>query len=59
MLCVLIVEGMYVVSNECNEPTCLVQAIGAHCCEVMYFGCLDFRGELVFLNCDDVCMCRE
>ena len=28
-----------VVSNECNEPTpCLVQPIGAHCCEVMYFG---------------------
>ena len=47
-----------VVSNECNEPTsCLVQPIGAHCCEVMYFGCLGFRGELGFLNCDDVCMC--
>ena len=23
----------------------------------MYFGCLDFRAELGFLNCDDVCMC--
>ena len=23
----------------------------------MYFGCFDFRGELGFLNCDDVCMC--
>ena len=34
-----------VVSNECNEPTsCLVQPIGAHCCEVMYFVCLGFRG---------------
>ena len=45
------------VSNECNEPTsCLVQPIGAHCCEVMYFGCFGFRGELGFLNCD-VCMC--
>ena len=44
----------YVVSNECDEPTsCLV----AHCCEVLYFGCFDFRGELGFLNCDDVCMC--
>ena len=44
-----------VVSNEGNEPTsCLVQPIGAHCCEVMCFG---FRGELGFLNCDDVCMC--
>ena len=47
-----------VVSNECNEPTsCLVQPIGAHCCEVMYFGCFGFRGELGILNCDDVCMC--
>ena len=47
-----------VVSNECNEPTsCLVQSIGAHCCEVMYFWCFGFRGELGFLNCDDVCMC--
>ena len=43
-----------VVSNECNEPTsCLLQPIGAHCCEVMYFGCFGFRDEL----CDDVCMC--
>ena len=27
------------------------------CCEVMYFGCFDFRAELGFLNCDDICMC--
>ena len=47
-----------VVSNECNEPTsCRVQPIGAHCCEVMYFGCFGIRCELGFLNCDDVCMC--
>ena len=46
------------VSNECNEPTsCLVQPIIAHYCEVMYFGCFGFRGELGFLNCDDVGMC--
>ena len=52
------VDECDVVSNECNEPTyCLVQPIGAHCCEVMYFGCFGFRGELGFLNCDDVCMC--
>ena len=39
-----------VVSNECDEPTsCLVQPIGAHCCEVMYFGSFDFKGELGFL----------
>ena len=42
-------------SNEATSS--LVQPIGAHCCEVMYFGCFGFRGELGFLNCDDVCMC--
>ena len=48
----------YVVPNECDEPTsCLVQPIVAHCCEVMYFGCFDFRGELGFLNCYDICTC--
>ena len=48
----------YAVSNECDEPTsCLVQPIVAHCCKVMYFWCFDFRGELGFLNCDDICMC--
>ena len=48
----------YVVSNACDEPTsCLVQPIVAHCCEVMYFGYFDFRGELGFLNCDGICMC--
>ena len=34
-----------------------MQSIGSHCCEVMYFGCFGLRGELGFLNCDDVCMC--
>ena len=53
------VEG--VCCSECNvvsnEPTfCLVQPIGAHCCEVMYFACFGFRGELGFLNCDDACV---
>ena len=65
-LCVVCINGRryvycgecYVVTNECDEPTsCLVQSIVAHCCEVMYFGCFGFRGELGFLNCDDVCMC--
>ena len=50
----------YVVSDECDESTsCLVQPIVAPCCEVMYFGCFGFRGELgsvlitlpLFLNC--------
>ena len=48
----------YVVSNECVEPTsCLVQPIVTHCCEVMYFRCFDFRGELGFLKYDDISMC--
>ena len=43
-----------VVSDECNEPTsCLVQPIGTHCGEVMYFGCVCFGGEL---GCDYICM---
>ena len=47
-----------VISNECNEPTsCIVQPIGTHGGEVIYFGCVCFRGELGFLNCDDICMC--
>ena len=46
------------VVNEWNEPTsCRVQPVGAHYCEVMYFGCFGFRGVLGYLNCDDVCMC--
>ena len=47
-----------VVANECNESTSfLVQPIGTHGYEVMYFGCVCFRGELGILNCDDICMC--
>ena len=57
-VCVVCINGRryvccgecYVVSNECDEPTsCLVQPIGAHCCEVMYFRCFGFRGEHGFL----------
>ena len=48
----------HVASNVCDEPTYShVQPIGAHCCEVMYLGCFDFRGEPCFTNCDDVFMC--
>ena len=32
-----------------------MQPIDAHGGEVMYFGCFDFRGELGFLNCADIC----
>ena len=67
-LCVVCINGRtyvccgecFVVSNECDEPTsCLVQAIVAHCCEVIYFGCFGFRGELGFLDGDDICMCNQ
>ena len=34
-----------------------MQPISTHAGEVMYFGCVCFRGELGFLNCDDICMC--
>ena len=45
-------------SRMYDEPTsCFVQLIVAHCCEVIYLECFDFRGVLGFLNCDDVCMC--
>ena len=47
-----------VVSIDCDEPTpCLVQYVGAHGCEVKYFGSVCFRGEVGFLNCDYICMC--
>ena len=51
--CVVCINSRrYVYCSECdvvsNEPTsCHEQPIGAHCCEVMYFGCLGFRGELL------------
>ena len=34
-----------------------MQPIGTHGGEVMYFGCVCLRGELDFLNCDDISMC--
>ena len=64
--CALCINGRrYVCCSECNvvsnkyhEPTsCLVQPIGTHGGEVMYFWCVSFRGELGFLNCDDIRMC--
>ena len=64
--CVVCIEGRRyvccskcnVVSNESDEPTSyLVQPIGTHVGEVMYFVCVCFRSELGFLNCDDICMC--
>ena len=55
--CVVCINGgyvccgeCYVVSNKCDQPTsCLVLTVVNLC-----FG---FKGELDFLNCDDICMC--
>ena len=33
-----------------------MQPVSAHGGEVMYFRCVCFRGELGFLNCDDIAM---
>ena len=63
-LCVMCIDGRRyvccsecnVVSNECSVPTsCLVQPIGTHGGEVMYFGCVCFRDVLGLLTCDDIC----
>ena len=36
-----------------------MQPIGAYGGEVMYFGCFCFRGELGFLDCDDMCVVNK
>ena len=65
-LCVVCIDGRRyvcgsecnVVSDECNKPPpCLVQSIGTHGGEVMYFGCVCFRDDLGLLNCYDIGMC--
>ena len=62
-LCVARIYGQrYASCSECNvvsneTTSCRVEPIGTHGGEVMYFGCVCFRGELGFLNCDDSCMC--
>ena len=55
------VECMYVVVNvmlslmSVMSPPCLLQPMGTHGGEFIYFGCV--IGELGFPNCDDICMC--
>ena len=51
------VEGMFVVVNIMLPTSCIAQPIGTHGGEVMYFGCVCFRGGLGCPNCDDICMC--
>ena len=50
------VEGMYVVVNVMLSLMSVMRP-PMPCGEVMYFGCVCFRGELGFLNCYDICMC--
>ena len=61
------VEGMSVVVNVMslmsvmNPPPALYSISAPHGSEVIYFGCICFRcicfrGELGFLNCNDICM---
>ena len=64
MLCVLIVEGMSVVVNVMLSLMSVMSPPPALCnlsvrtdVKLCIFGVLAFRGELGFLNCDDVCMC--
>ena len=62
-LCVVWIDGRRyvccsecnVVSNEFDKPTsCLLQPIGTYGGEFMYSECVCFRGELGFLNCDNI-----
>ena len=64
MLCVLIVEGMSVVVNVMLSLMSVMSPPPALCnlsvrtdVKLCIFGVCGFRGELGFLNCDDVCMC--
>ena len=62
VLCVLMVEGMFVVVDVMLSLMSVMSPTPALCnlslrTEGMYVGCFDFRGELGFLNCDDICMC--
>ena len=60
MLCVLIVEGMSVVVNVMLSLMSVMSPPPALCnlsVRTAVKLCFGFRGELGFLNCDDVCMC--
>ena len=59
MLCVLMVEGMSVVVNVMLSLMSVMSpppALCTHGGEIMYFGCVCYRGELGFLNCNDIRM---
>ena len=65
--CVVCIDGRsyvccsecYVVSNELMmiPPPAMCKLLVGTVVKVMYFGCFCFRGELGFVDCDDICMC--
>ena len=59
MLCIFVVEGMYVVINVILSLMRMMSPPlpRATWWESMYFGRFCFRSELGFQNCDDICMC--
>ena len=63
MLCVLMVEGMSVVVNvmlslmSVMSPPHALCNLSAHTLVKLCTLGVCFRGELGFLNCDDICMC--
>ena len=62
-LVLLIAEGMSVVVNVMVALMSVMSPPPALCNQSvrtvmkLCFGCSDFRGDLGFLNCDDICMC--
>ena len=50
-------DGMSVVVNVMLSLMSVMSPPPALCNLSVYFGCFGFRGEIGFLNCDDVCMC--
>ena len=54
---VCLVNVMLSLMSVMSPPPALCNISLRDCCEVMYFGCSDFRGELGFLDCDDIVMC--
>ena len=64
MLCVLRVKGMSVVVNVMVSQTSVMSPPSVMCdisvhtvVKLCTFGSFCFKGELEFLNCDDLCMC--
>ena len=58
------VEGMSVVVNVMlslmsviSPPSALCNLSARMVVKFFYFGCVCFRGELGFLNCDNICIC--